>query len=50
VHSTGPLRASSQPAAVDIPLMGARQLKLVGLDLGDKTGDHVDLADARLER
>ncbi len=50
VRSTGPLRASAQPATVDIPLMGARQLKLVGLDLGDKTGDQVDLADARLER
>jgi Gpi18-like mannosyltransferase len=50
VQTCGPLRASDPPSPVAIPLAGARQLRLVGLDLGDKTGDQIDLAEARLER
>jgi len=50
VQTCGPLRASDPPVRVDIPLAGARRLRLVGQDWGDKTGDQVDLAEARLER
>jgi hypothetical protein len=50
VRSTGPFGATDPPGEVDIPLMGAMQLKLLGLDLGDKNGDHVDLANVRLEK
>jgi len=50
VLELGPLTAEDEPIEIDLPLGGAKRLRLSAKTAGSKKGDHVDWALARLEK